>query len=633
MAIAGNTRQRKPIAKASEVMAIVPNLKRVELPSYNETDDRFPLLWIAFLLCVVVITTAALYFARTVLLPIATAAILSVVFTPLANRLERYFGRLIGAILVVLVMVVVISTIGYFLTVELTAVADRISGYSTNIGSKLAAVEKNTPLWLQHIQDAIYDVQRHLTNADPTNTARPPRTVMAMPIPAPLVDKLADRMKPIIPVAQGLVNALLVIMLMFFLLYSRKDLRDRFVRLAARGRVPIAAQAIETANNAVGRYLLLFSLINLAFGVATGTAAWMLGLPNAALWGVIGFLLRFIPYVGAISAALLPAIAAFALFPGWSKALEILGAFVVIDQVAAQAAEPIIIGRGIDVSPVALLIAAMYWSWLWGIPGLLLSTPLTACLKVAGDYIPPLGFLAILLGADRVLDDYHDFYRMLLELNPGGARDLAIAYCDENGIERTFDEVIGPALVLMGDERAEDHIGDEYQRLIIDTSKTLIGELGSRFVKSRISPSLRVLGVIAPGEVHSLGLLMLLELLRKDGVVASFAGEDKSREEIGDLVKRFAPRFIFVSCMTAECIPPTMELISRLHSLAPGVTIIAGGEAALPESAALLEAGCSQVCLDTDKARREVRRYLLQRATSRVAGAVRLPRGYAQEKR
>ena len=313
---------------------------------------------------------------------------------------------------------------------------------------------------------------------------------MAIPVPS----SLGDSLKPVAPIVDGMVNTLLIIMLLFFLLYSRKDLRDRFVRLAARARIPIAAQAIETAGYTVGRYLLLFSLINLAYGIACGTVAWMLGLPSAPLWGVVAFLLRFIPYVGAISSALLPALVAFALFPGWGRALEILGSFVILDQVAAQLAEPFIIGHGIDVSPVALLISAMYWSWLWGIPGLLLSTPMTACLKVAGDYIPPLGFLSILLGADRVLDDYHDFYRMLLELNPDGATKLAVRYCDENGLHRTFEEVIQPALQLMGEERAEDHISDENQRLIIDTTHQLIAELGNRFVKSRISPSVQSTG-------------------------------------------------------------------------------------------------------------------------------------------
>ena len=529
-------------------------------PAYGESDDSSALLWVAVPVCALIIATGALYFARPVLLPLAIALILSVVFSPVATRLERYFGRLISSALVVLLVIGAITAMGYFLTIELTAVADQVAGYSDNIGNKLAALEKTTPLWLQHIEDAVSDVKRRVESANPP--PRQPREVMAMPVPAPLSDSL----KSVGPIVDGMINTLLIIMLLFFLLYSRKDLRDRFVRLAARGRIPISAEAIETAGYNVGRYLLLFSMINLAYGVAAGTIAWMLGLPSAALWGLVAFLLRFIPYVGAISSALLPALVAFALFPGWGKAFEILGAFVIIDQVAAQFAEPFIIGHGIDVSPVALLISAMYWSWLWGIPGLLLSTPLTACLKVAGDYVPPLGFLAILLGADRVLDDYHDFYRMLLELNPAGAREVAISYCNENGLERTFDDVIQPALELMGEERAENHISDENQKLIIDTTHQLIAELGNRFVKSRISPSVRVVGVMAPGEVHFLGLLMLLELLRKEGVVASFAGEYKSSAEICDLIKRFTPDFVFISCMTDECIPATLELVPALRS-------------------------------------------------------------------
>src|SRR6202167_3009091 len=269
------------------------------------------------------IATAALYLGRPVLLPLAIALILSVVFSPVASRLDRYFGRLISAALVVLVAIGLLTAMGYFLTIELTSVADQVAGYSDNIGNKLAALEKNTPPWLQHIQEAVTDVQRRVASANPAPTVRQPREVMALPVPAPLSDSL----KPVIPIVDGLVNALLIIMLLFFLLYSRKDLRDRFVRLAARARIPIAAQAIETAGYTVGRYLLLFTTINLGYGIATGTVAWLLGLPSAPLWGLVAFLLRFIPYVGAMSSALLPALVAFALFPGWGKAFEILGAF------------------------------------------------------------------------------------------------------------------------------------------------------------------------------------------------------------------------------------------------------------------------------------------------------------------
>jgi len=591
---------------------------------YGESEDSFTLLWVAVPLCAMIIATAAMYFAKPVLLPLAIALILSVVFSPVATRLDHYFGRLVSAALVVLVAVGVVSAMGYFLTIELTAVADQVAGYSDNIGNKLAALENNTPPWIQHIKEAVTDIQHRVESANPA--PRQPHAVMALPVPAPLSDSL----KPVVPIVDGLINALLIIMLLFFLLYSRKDLRDRFVRLAARARVPIAAQAIETAGSTVGHYLLLFSLINLAYGIATGTVAWLIGLPSAPLWGLVAFLLRFIPYVGAISSAILPSLVAFALFPGWGKAIEVLGAFVILDQVAAQFAEPFIIGHGIDVSPVALLVSAMYWSWLWGIPGLLLSTPITACLKVAGDYIPPLGFLSILLGADRVLDDYHDFYRMLLELNPDGARKVAISYCDEHGLERTFEDVIQPALELMGEERAEDHISDENQQLIIDTTHQLIPELGNRFVKSRISPSVRVLGVMAPGEVHYLGLLMLLELLRKDGVIATFAGEDKSPDEICDLIKRFTPDFVFISCMTAECLPATLKLVPAIRSISSRMTIIAGGPAALDNSDALINAGCAQICTRTNEARRAVRSYILERAKSRLPFGVRLPRRFAR---
>jgi methanogenic corrinoid protein MtbC1 len=302
---------------------------------------------------------------------------------------------------------------------------------------------------------------------------------------------------------------------------------------------------------------------------------------------------------------------------------------VLLDQVAAQFAEPFIIGHGIDVSPVALLVSAMYWSWLWGIPGLLLSTPITACLKVAGDYVPPLGFLSIILGANRVLDDYHDFYRMLLELNPEGARQVAIDYCDENGLEKTFDDVIQPALELMGEERAEDHISDEHQQLIIDTTHQLIPELGNRFVKSRISPSVRAVGVMAPGEVHYLGLLMLLELFRKDGVIATFAGQDQSQDQICELVKRLTPDFVFISCMTAECIPATLQLVSALAAISSRITIIAGGPAAVEQSDALINAGCAQICTRTNEARRTVRGFLLQRAKSRLPFGALRPRRFA----
>ena len=583
-----------------------PKTEKQELQSYFESE-QYALFWLTLPVCLFLLATTALYFGRTVLLPLALAAVLSIVFSSLAARLERWCGRLLSAALVVILIVGLVGLIGYFLTTELITVAGQVAGYSTNIANKIATIEQNTPPWLELVEEGMSNVQKRLEKANPSARMR---TVVAQPESTPLI----QRLRPIVPIVQSLLGVLLTIVLLFFLLYSRKDMRDRIVRLAARARMPIAFEAIDTMTCAVGRYLLLFMLINAAFGIAAGMFCGLLGLPSAALWGLIAFILRFIPYVGATGAACLPTLVAFAIFPGWSKALEILSAFVVLDQVAGQLAEPFVIGRGVGVSPVALLVAAMYWSWLWGIPGLLLSTPLTACLKVIGDYIPSMGFLSIILGADRTLDDYHDFYRMLLELNPAGASDLAVRYCDENGLEETFDEVIAPALVLMGRERAEDHISEDNQRLIVDTCKRLIADLASRFSKPRIAPSLRVVGITPPCEAHNIGLLMILELFRQDGVIANYTGEDKSSEEICSIVKRTNPRLAYLSIVSTDSFKNAIELLSALKSTLPDLRIVAGGTTAVAEESKLIAAGCHQVCSSTDESRYELRRCIMRRA-------------------
>ena len=142
---------------------------------------------------------------------------------------------------------------------------------------------------------------------------------------------------------------------------------------------------------------------------------------------------------------------------------------------------------------------------------------------------------------------------------------------------------------------------------------------------------MRVLGVMAPGDANFLSLLMLLELLRKDGVVASFSGENKSPAEICDLVKRFTPDFVFISCVAEECMPAAIELVKALRSISTRVTIVANGKAAVEQSDELINAGCSQICANTNEARREVRNFILKRAKARVGGASRMPRRYARQ--
>jgi predicted PurR-regulated permease PerM/methanogenic corrinoid protein MtbC1 len=582
------------------------------LPDEN-SDDGFDGSRAARPFIGVITATAVLYLGKDVLLPVAMAAILAVIFSPIADRLDMLVGRFVSAAIVVLAAIAAVGAIGYFLTAELTSVAVEVAGYSQNISTKIGALEKSTPSWLQHVEKGVANVQQQLEKTHP----KPKTHSITTQSPSSLSPTINDLLRQTIPIATSIGEGLLVIVLVFFLLYARGDLRDRLVRLAARGRITIAAQAIETAGGTVGRYLLLFSLINLGFGLAVGLIVWLLGLPNPEVWGGLAFLLRFIPYLGALGSALLPTLVAFAVFPGWSKSFEVLGSFIAMDQIAGQFVEPFLIGHGIGVSPVALLISALYWAWLWGVPGLLLATPLTACLKVAGDYMPPLGFLAILLGADSGTEDYHEYYRKLLEQDQSGARALAIRYCDEHGLESTFDDVIVPAVALMGNERELDHISLENQQFILDTTRTLIVELGNRFDKPRTTWRLRVLGVCAPGEVHSLGLLMMLEVLRQDGAAATFIGENKSLVEVREFVGRYAPDLVCLSCSSSECFAAAIELIRILKADSPHFMIVAGGRLAVQEQSQFRAAGSSQVFLTRREARRAIRRFAVQRARTR----------------
>ena len=560
----------------------------------------------------VIIATAVLYLARDIIMPLAMAAILAVVFSPIASRLEGFVGRFFAAVVIVVAAVAAICLVAYLLTVRLTSIAVEVAGYSNNVAAKLAQLESSTPQWLERVERGVAQVQSQVAKSTLKPRGAAPKVVEEQSSRLTVEDAL----KPALPVFMGIGKGMLIIVLFFFLLYGRRDLRTRIILLAARGRITIAAEAIETAGSNVGRYLLVLSLVNLGFGVAIGIVAWFLGLSNAAFWGALAFVMRYIPYVGTLAAAVLPTLVAFAVFPGWAKSFEVFGSFVLLDQFVVQLVEPHLIGHGIGVSPVALLFSAMYWFWLWGLPGLLLATPLTACLKIAGDYIPEIGFFAILLGADNRQEGYSDYYRMLLELDQTKARALVVGYCDAHGLESTFDEMLIPAVALAGDESSANHISQENLNFIVDTTRELVSELGGRFIKPPATWRLRILGVCPPGEVHNLGLVMLLELMRQAGAAANLVSKD-TPEEIRGFIKAYSPDIVCVSCTTTECLATAEELVRALRLDTPGLTIIAGGSAALANPSGLLAAG-GTICGSRGETRRLIRRFTLRRARPHV---------------
>ena len=135
--------------------------------------------------------------------------------------------------------------------------------------------------------------------------------------------------------------------------------------------------------------------LNAAFGAVIGVGVWIIGVPSAPLWGMLAMILRFVPYVGALISAVFPVLLAAAVDPGRTMVLWTAVLFIVVEPIVGHIIEPMMYGHSSGLSPVAVIAAATFWTWLWGPIGLILATPLTICLVVLGRHVDRLKFLEV----------------------------------------------------------------------------------------------------------------------------------------------------------------------------------------------------------------------------------------------
>ena len=219
------------------------------------------------------------------------------------------------------------------------------------------------------------------------------------------------------PVIGPLGHTCVVIVIVIFMLLAGDDLRDRLIHLVGRGRLRVTTQALDDAGHRISRYLRAQLLVNASFGLAIGIGLFFIGIPNAVFWGLLGMVLRFLPYIGPWLAALLPLALSLAVFESWTQPLLTIGLFAVCELVSNNVIEPWLYGTSTEISPLAVIVSALFWTWLWGGVGLVLATPLTVCLAVAGKYLPDLAFLDLLMGDKPSIAPGDRLYQRLLALN------------------------------------------------------------------------------------------------------------------------------------------------------------------------------------------------------------------------
>jgi predicted PurR-regulated permease PerM len=414
------------------------------------------------------VAAAVLYLARDVLIPLALAILASFLLAPVVRRLEHLrLGRIASTLVAVAVAGGLIGGVGYVAAREALSLAAKLPEYRENIREKARALRAPDDSALGKAAEAIKELE---SEAAPAAAAPLPVTETPPSAFAALAEWVGPFVKPI-----G--TALAVVVFTILMLLNRENLRDRLIGLIGARRINVTTQALGEASGRVSRYLSTLLLVNACFGIPFGIALHFIGVPNAMLWGLLGTLLRFIPYVGVWLAVAAPALLAFAIFDGWSEVIWVLGTFLALELILVNAIEPWLYGRSAGLSAIAVIAAALFWTWLWGPVGLLLAVPLTVCIAVMGRYIPEMGWLNMLLGVEPVLTPEARLYQRLIALDDAEAMALAHEHAREHGVAALYDSVIVPALSLAEGDRHAGALDAARERFVLDTVREIVEEI------------------------------------------------------------------------------------------------------------------------------------------------------------
>ena len=572
--------------------------------------------------CIIV---AGLYFGREVLIPLALAILLSFLLTPAVKWLERLrLPRTPAVLIVVLSGVALLAGVGYIVGHQFSSIVNQLPNYEGQLRSKFHQIESHGGIFRKAKQEATA-LTRATTQASPNpETAaavpsaqpHPPATQPTSDNPLPVREYPATSPLQLLrdyatTILDPLATAGLVLVFVIFMLIMREDLRDRMIRIVGHGRLNLTTQALDEASSRISRYLSALAIVNAVYAVVTAGGLWVIGhflghgqgFPNVLVWGILVGLFRFVPYVGIWIGASFPLLLAFALFPGNAVFLATLGLFIAMEIVVSQFVEPVWYGQSTGMSPLAVLVAAVFWTWLWGPIGLLLSTPLTVCLVVIGKYVPQLQFLDILLGDEPVLPPPVRVYQRLIAGDEEEAAELARELLDDKPLEALYDEVLIPALALSAADHHRGRLDDARLEFIRQSMRNIVEELGDeqrardvRHAAAQTEQAAReqqpqvpasrpsvpkdctvnVLCLPSKDEADEIVALMLSQVLEFRGYSATAASAASLASEMVEMVERTRAHIVCVSAMPPSAVAHARYLCKRIHARYPDIDMVVG---------------------------------------------------------
>ncbi|GBU18518.1 MULTISPECIES: AI-2E family transporter [Methylobacterium] len=556
---------------------------------------------LAISILAVAVIIAGLYFARDILIPIAIAVLLAFVIAPLVNLLRRIRLPRVAAILsAVMLTVGILVAIGTLIGVQVADLAGDVPRYRSTIERKVEGL-KNSPAG--KLTDYVAGIGRVFHNTTEKQEEKKTPESDAAPTQPPeekaLLVQVKDRQPGpmelattlLSPIVHPLATAGIMFVVLMFILMQREDLRDRLIRLAGSNDLHRTTVAMDDAARRLSRYFVVQVGLNAAFGLVIGVGLYFIGVPNPVLWGIFSALMRFVPYIGAFLSALLPLALAAAVDPGWNMVIATAILFLIIEPLTGHVIEPMLYGHSTGLSPFAVLVSALFWTWLWGPIGLLLSTPLTVCLVVLGRHVERLQFLDVLFGDKPALTPVENFYQRILADDPEEAQEQADVMLRTCSLTGYYDEVVVKGLELAARDAARGVLSNDQKGAIRASLTELIEELEDHPDKSAKAEGGEeaapppapwqaegaVLCVAGRGFVDQCAASILAQILRKRGIgarVVPFA--DTARVRIPDFDPGPARMICVISLAIAGEPAHLRRLVRRIEARMPTLPIVMG---------------------------------------------------------
>jgi predicted PurR-regulated permease PerM len=535
-------------------------------------------------LAYVVIIFCALSWAKDFLLPVVLASLISFLLTPAVSRLERWgFPAVLAVPSTVAMAFAVIGVVCATVSVQAVDLVNSLPKYRDNIEGKWAAIQKGPPgpvnLAFKNVGELISDLQK--ANASAAGGEQPELTkVQVVNGSDALLSFVKAGMTPIIgPTGEFAV----VVVLVVFMLLERQRLRNRFLRLIGHSRLVTTTLAIDEAGSRLSSFLLVQLQVNTGFAIVLGIGLNLIGIPNAMLWAVLTLVLRFLPYAGVWISASFALVMSIAISASWREPILVVSLYLFLELFTNNVVEPFVLGGSTGISPLAVIVSALFWTWLWGPVGLLLATPLTACLVTLGRYFPAFYPWSALLAAQPPTSSEAKLILLLTEGRQSEAKALISELAGMQLTLRTAEEVIVPTIRIIENDLFPGPTATKPKSRIYGQLRQLVQELT---VPSRRSPEdesertdEQPSGlVIVPfvGEGDELVGDVLGRLLEAEGIGSALLRWRTLRAEKLHRLRELAPKCVLVSAIEVRSAMAVGKMARSIQMLLPGSVVVIG---------------------------------------------------------